>query len=140
MVERRGMSRGESKVLLPMSNLPFEDKRASQLLSRVGEDLSSLRTDVKMLVSHAKRHTLPDGARELARSGRSHLLSGRDYAADRVRYLGRSAREHPAGVSVAGVLLLGAVAAGVYFLLKGGECCRAADEEFEEDLREEDDY
>lgn len=123
-----------------MSNSSFEDKRASQLLSRVGEDLSSLRTDVKMLVGHAKRHTLPDGARELARSGRSHLLSGRDYAADRARYLGRSAREHPAGVSVAGVLLLGAVAAGIYYLLKGEGCCGQSEEGFEDELEGTGDY
>jgi hypothetical protein len=115
-----------------MSNHPFEDKRASQLQSRVGEDLSSLRNDVKMLVGHASRHTLPDGARELARSGRGRLLSGRDYAAGRVRYLGRSAREHPAGVSLAGVLLLGAVAAGVYFLVKGEGCCRNTEDDLEE--------
>jgi hypothetical protein len=85
-----------------------------------------------MLVGHAKRHTLPDGARELAKSGRDRLLSGRDYAADRVRYLGRSAREHPAGVSVAGVLLLGAVAAGVYLLLKGDGCGGRSDEDYDD--------
>ena len=123
-----------------MNNQRFEDKRASQLYSRVGEDLSSLRNDVKMLVGHATRHTLPDGARELARSGRNQLLSGRDYAADRVRYLGRSARQHPTGVSVAGVLLLGAVAAGVYLLLKSEGCCGQSEEEFEEKPEETEDY
>lgn len=111
-----------------MSNNPFEDKRASQLLSRVGEDLSSLRNDVKMLVGHATRHTFPDGARELARSGRSQLLSGRDYAAERMRYLGQSARQHPAGVSMAGVVLLGAVAAAIYFIAKG-KCAPCHDED-----------
>jgi len=126
--------------LLLMSNSPFEDKRAAQLLSRVGEDLSSLRNDMKMLVGHTTRHTLPDGARELARSGRSQLLSGRDYAADRVRYIGRSARQHPAGVSMAGVLLLGAVAAGIYYLLKGEGCCGGAEQPFEEELEESEDY
>lgn len=130
------MSCANSKFEFPMSNHPFEDKRASQLLSRVGEDLSSLRSDVKMLVGHASRHTLPDGARELARSGRSHLLSGRDFAADRMRYLGQSAREHPAGVSVAGVVLLGAVAAGVYFLLKGKGCCRRTEHLSEDEIED----
>lgn len=114
-----------------MINEAFEDKRASQLLSRVGEDLSSLRSDVKMLVGHATRHTLPDGARELAGMGRSRLLSGRDFAADRVRCLGRSAREHSTGISVAGVLLLGAVAAGVYLLLNREGCCERGVEEEE---------
>ncbi|MFC7336580.1 hypothetical protein ACFQY0_05270 [Haloferula chungangensis] len=127
-----------------MSKLPFEDKRASQLLSRVGDDLSSLRNDVKMLVNHAKRHTLPDGARELARSGRNQLLSSRDYAADRVRYIGRSAREHPAGVSMAGVLLLGAVAAGIYYLMKGEGCCASSrherEDEFEDELEKGGEY
>lgn len=116
-----------------MSNQPFEDKRATQLLSRVGEDLSSLRNDVKLLVGHATRHTLPDGARELARTGRSQLLSGRDYAAERVRYLGRSARNHPASVSVGGLLLLGAVAAGAYLLIREGG---PSDEELDENEEE----
>lgn len=115
-----------------MINQSFEDKRASQLFSRVGEDLSSLRNDVSLLVGHATRHTLPDGARELAKSGRSQLLSGRDFAADRVRYIGRSAREHPAGVSVAGVLLFGALAAGIYFLLKSDGCYQSSEQELED--------
>ncbi|MGB6222460.1 hypothetical protein [Haloferula sp.] len=115
-----------------MSKHPFEDKRATQLISRVGEDLASLRNDVKLLVGHATRHTLPDGARELARTGRSQLLSGRDYAAEGVRYLGRSARNHPASVSVGGLLLLGAVAAGAYFLIKGSGCCLSSAEEPDE--------
>lgn len=115
-----------------MSKHPFEDKRATQLISRVGEDLSSLRNDVKLLLGHATRHTLPDGARELARSGRSQLLSGRDYAAEGVRSLGRSAREHPASVSIGGLLLLGVVAAGAYYLIKGGGCCLSSAEELDE--------
>jgi len=113
-----------------MSNPLFEDKRAGQLLSRVREDLSSLRHDVRTLMRHTARHTLPDGARELARSGRDQILQGRDYAADRVRWVGRSARQHPTGISVAGLLLLGAVGLGAYLLLREG-CCR---EEAEEDL------
>ncbi|MEP4078942.1 hypothetical protein [Haloferula sp.] len=112
-----------------MINEAFEDKRAAQLFSRVGEDLSSLRSDVKLLVSHAARHTLPDGARELARSGRDQFQSGRDYATERVRHLGRSAREHPAGVSVAGALLFGVLAAGIYLLIKSDGCCEAPEEE-----------
>ncbi len=97
----------------------FDDKRAADLLSRVREDLSSLRDDVKRLAQHAGRHTLPDA-----------LRSGRDYARDGIDRAGRVAREHPAGVSLGGALLLGAVAAGVWWLIKS-DCCRSdgADEE-----------
>jgi hypothetical protein len=114
-----------------MSNPIFDDKRTGQLLSRVREDISSLRHDMRSLLRHTTRHTVPDGARGLARSGRDQLLHGRDYAADRVRWVGRSAREHPAGVSMAGVVLLGAVALGAYLLLRGGCCQEAVEDEID---------
>lgn len=105
-----------------MSDEFLGDKRASQLLSRVRDDLSSLRHDVRTLMSHTTRHTLPDEARDLARSGRSHLQSGRAYAVRGAHRVGRTAREHPAGISLGGVLLLGALAVGAYCLLS--ESCR----------------
>ncbi len=111
-----------------MSTNPFEDKHASKLLSKVREDLSSLRSDVRSLLGHATRHTLPEGAREIARSGRERLASGRDYAAERVRWVGQSAREHPAGVSAAGLVLLAVAAAGVWWFVKG-DCCRTTEDD-----------
>lgn len=89
----------------------FEDKRAADLLSRVRDDISSLRHDVTHLMSHTGRHTLPDA-----------LRSGREYARDGIERAGRVAREHPTGVSLGGLLLFGAVAAGVWLMLKDGEC------------------
>ncbi|BCX46665.1 hypothetical protein HAHE_05730 [Haloferula helveola] len=98
-----------------MSNSPFEDKRAADLLARVKDDLASLRMDMKHLVRHTGQHTLPTGVRELVSSGRS-------YARDGIERVSRTAREHPAGVSAGGLLLLGAVAVGAYLLIKG-DCC-----------------
>lgn len=89
----------------------FEDKRATDLLSRVRDDISSLQHDVKHLLTHTGHHTLPDA-----------LRTGREYAREGIGRAERVAREHPAGVSLGGVLLLGAVAAGVWLLLKG-DCC-----------------
>lgn len=90
----------------------FDDKRAADLLSRVRDDLSSLRHDVAHLVKHTGRHTLPDAVR-----------SGREYARDGIERAGRVAREHPTGVSAGGLLLLGAVAAGAWLLIRGDGCC-----------------
>lgn len=92
----------------------IDDKRAADLLSRVRDDIASLQHDVKHLVTHAGRHTLPDA-----------LRNSRDYAREGVERAGRIAREHPAGVSLGGVLLLGAVAAGIWLVLKG-DCCGSA--------------
>ena len=103
-----------------MSDTHFEDRRAAQLLSRVREDLASLSYDVKTLLGHATKHTLPDGAKHLAnRSGEQWSL-GRELAALKMRRLGSAAREHATGVSVGGLLLLGATMAGIYFAMKGG--------------------
>lgn len=117
-----------------MSKPILDDKRAADLLSRVGDDLTSLRHDVRTLLRHATKRTLPDVGRGLAESGRANLLYGRDYAADQFRRVGRSAREHPAGFSISGLLVLGAVAAGIYLLINS-ECCRRVEEE--EELLEE---
>lgn len=102
----------------------FDDKRVGQLLSRVGDDLSSLRHDVKTLLRHTAKHTLPEGARGLAHSGREGLLSGRESANEQMRRLGYSVSEHRTGVSVGGALLLAAAGIGLYFWLNG-DCCRS---------------
>lgn len=111
-----------------MSSTPFDDKRARKLLARVGDDLTSLRHDVKSLLKHTATHTLPDGARGLAASGRDGLLSGRDYTHEQMRRLGHSVNEHRTGVSVGGALLLAVAGLGLYLWLSG-DCCRRADDE-----------
>ncbi len=103
-----------------MEKKGFDDKRAADLLSRVRDDISCLRDDVKHLVRHTGRHTLPEGAREL-------VSSGRGYARQGIARAGHVARQHPAGVSLGSVLLVGAVAAGLWLLLNDG-CCRSAGE------------
>jgi len=115
-----------------MSDNTFEDRRAAQLLARVGEDLSSLKHDVRTLLGHTTRHTIPDGARHLARSGGERLASGRDQALAGARRVSHVAREHPAGISLGGLVLLGAVAFGAYLWLKG-DCCRSTVDEFLDD-------
>lgn len=103
-----------------MSDIHFEDRRAAQLLTRVREDLSSLSHDVKTLLGHATRHTLPDGAKHLASRSGERLSVGRELASVKMRRLGDAARDHATGVSIGGLLLLGATAAGVYLAMKGG--------------------
>ena len=105
-----------------MSQSPFHDNKAINLLARVGEDLSQLRSDIHSLLSHTTRRTLPDGARELADQASEHLLAGRDYAARRLRSLHSTPPREAAGAAGA-LLLVGLVAVGVYALCKS-ECCR----------------
>ena len=111
-----------------MNKSAFHDSRVGDLLSRVGEDISMLRDDVRHLVSHTARQILPAGAREIARSARGTLEAGRLHAADRMRSL----REHPnqPATWVGGALVAGLLAAGVYWFCKDG-CCvdNGADEE-----------
>lgn len=110
-----------------MNHAILEDKQAGRLLSRVRDDLTGLRTDVRNLVRHTTRQTLPNGARQLARNGREHLHQGREFATSQLRRAGRGVREHPAGVSVAGAVLIGALALGVFYLLRGGYCAEIED-------------
>lgn len=97
----------------------LENGESSKLLARVRDDLSLLRQDVGTLVSRTARRTVPDQARSLARSGRDHLRQGRDFAAGQVRHAGEVVKAHPTSASLAGALLLGAVAAGAYLLIRG---------------------
>jgi hypothetical protein len=110
-----------------MNTPSFHDPRASDLLSRVSEDISLLRQDVGHLLNHTARHTLPTGARELAASARSHLAAGRLRTAEQMRSL----REHagPPAAWVSGAVVVGLLAAGIYWFCKEGCVCRAGDEE-----------
>ncbi|QTN31364.1 hypothetical protein HZ994_03135 [Akkermansiaceae bacterium] len=106
--------------------MPFElteDRKMKDLIGRVGDDVSQLRSDIASLFSHTGRHALPTSARELRAQARERLSAGGEYAAS---YL----REHPGRSSVGifgGLVLLGAAGAGIYYLCKGRlPCCGAA--------------
>ena len=117
-----------------MNTQPFQDPRANDLLSRVSQDVSLLRQDVGNLFSHAARHTLPEGARELADTARNRLAAGRLYTAEHLRTL-RSQVNQPATAWVGGAVLVGLLAAGVYLFLKS-DCCQASriEEDADEDI------
>lgn len=105
-------------------NLPFQDRRASSLLTRVREDISHLRQDVGNLVHHTARYTLPQGARGLADTARHRLAEGGHYAADRLRSFRSSPPRQAIGV-LGGAILVGVLAAGIYAFMKN-ESARAA--------------
>ncbi len=100
-----------------MTNTILQDKRSKDLLTRVSKDISRLKDDVSTLFSHTGKHTIPDSASRLADYSRNRLSAGGDLANSQLRYL----REHPgqssAGI-VGGLILLGAVGVGIYYLCK----------------------
>jgi hypothetical protein len=114
-------------------NTPFQDPRTSDLLSRVSKDVSLLRQDVANLFSHTTRHTLPEGARDLADSARNRLTSGKLYTAEQLRALRNQVRQ-PAAAWAGGAVVVGLIAAGVYLFLKSDCCKGACDEEADEDI------
>lgn len=103
-----------------MSLNPIEDRKLKDLIGRVGDDVSQLRSDISSLFSHTGRHALPESARELRTQARQRLSAGGELA---VTYL----RQHPGRSSVGilgGLVLLGAVGTGIYYLCKGKlPCC-----------------
>ncbi|QJE97536.1 hypothetical protein [Luteolibacter luteus] len=115
-----------------MIHFPFQDHRASGLLSRVRDDISHLRQDVANLLTHTTRHTLPRGARELADSARSQLSAGGSYAASRLRDFRSSPPKQALGV-LGGAILVGVIAAGIYAVCKSDEM-RAAEAEAEDEI------
>lgn len=116
-----------------------EDHKTRDLIGRVGDDVAQLRSDIASLFSHTGRHTIPESARELRAQARQRLSAGGEYA---VTYL----RQHPGKSSVGilgGLLLLGAVGTGIFYLCKGRlPCCCDADDycEYELDDEETGDY
>lgn len=110
----------------------LNDPRATDLLSRVSNDISLLRQDIGSLFSHTRRHTLPAGVRTLADTARSRFEAGRSYSADQLRAL-RGQIQQPATAWVGGAVLVGLLAAGVYLFLKS-DCCQTDLEEAEDDL------
>lgn len=110
-----------------MSSTISEDRKIKDLASRVGDDIAQLRSDVSSLFAHTGRHTLPTGARELREQALERLSAGGAYL-----------RQHPGQSSVGllgGLLILGAVGAGIYYLCKS-DCCGkfcTSDSDFPED-------
>lgn len=92
----------------------MNDPRAQDLLSRVSEDVSLLRQDIRNLISHTSRHTLPSGARDLADTAKHRLASGRQYSRAQLQAI----RDEPRSTLVAGIALIGLLAAGIYLLTK----------------------
>lgn len=115
-----------------MSQSPFHDDRAIRLLSRVGDDISQLRQDIRSLFSHTARRTIPDGAREIADTARQQFAAGGAYAASRFRSLKTTPPKEAIGVA-GGLLVVGLLAFGVYALCKNS-CCRTEEEYEEEEL------
>lgn len=106
------------------------DPRTNDLLSRVSSDVSLLRQDIRNLFSHTARHTLPSGAREFTDNARTRLLAGRDCTAGHLRALG-SQLNRPATAWAGSAVLVGLLAAGVYWFLKS-DCCGSRDEGYED--------
>lgn len=117
-----------------MNHLPFQDSRASGLLSRVREDISHLRQDVRNLVAHTTRHTLPQGARELADTARHQLAAGGSYAASRIRSFRSSPPPRQALGVIGGAVLVGVLAAAIYAVCKSDACAAASAEDSSDDV------
>ena len=114
-----------------MSASLFKDPRASDLLSRVSEDITLLRNDISKLATHTARHTLPSSARSLADTAKNSLAAGRNYSSEQLRAL-RDQMNQPASAWIGGAVVVGLIAAGVYWFCKDG-CC-ADDCDVEEDV------
>jgi hypothetical protein len=111
-----------------MNTSPFQDPRATDLLSRVSEDVSLLRQDIGNLISHARRHTLPDGVRGLAESARKRLAASRFSSADPLRSL-RNPANQPATAWIGGAMVVGLIAAGIYLFCKSDDCTDGLEDE-----------
>ena len=114
-----------------MNTTPFQDPRANDLLSRVSEDVTLLRQDVGNLLSHAARHTLPEGVRELADNARTRLTAGRRNSAEQLRAL-RQQLNQPATAWIGGAVVVGLIAAGIYLFCKD-DCCAGCCEDVEDE-------
>lgn len=111
-----------------MSTTLFQDPRASDLLSRVSEDVSLLKQDIRQLASHTARHTIPEGARLLADTARNRISAGKTYSGEHLRAL-RQQINQPATAWVGGAVAVGLIAAGVYWFCKDGACSDLCDGE-----------
>ena len=102
---------------------PFsEDAKIKDLLGQVGDDISRLRSDISSFFAHTGKHTIPTGARDLRDSARGKLNAGSDFAASQLRYIADNPTRSSIGLA-GGLLLLGAVGAGIYYVCKS-DCCK----------------
>ncbi len=121
-----------------------EDRKMKDLIGRVGDDVSQLRSDITSLFSHTGRHALPESARELRQQARQQLSASGEYAASHLRYLRENPRRSSVGL-LGGLILLGAVGTGIFYLCKGrlpcccseGGCCENEVEEEGDDANGE---
>ncbi len=118
-----------------MSQAPFRDRRASNLLHRVREDVSNLREDIGSLLHHATKNTVPNSARDLADQAKSQLAAGSAYAANRFRNLRYQPTRQSAGW-IGGAVVVGLLAFGAYAIIKAN--CPCEDEY--DTLDEDDDF
>ena len=102
------------------------------LLGRVGDDLSQLRSDLSSFFSHTGRHTIPTSARDLRDSARERLSAGGDFAANQFRYIAENPTRSSIGIA-GGLILLGAVGAGIYYLCKSDCCFKGCSSDTSED-------
>lgn len=98
-----------------MPTLPINDRKLKDLMGRISEDISQLKEDVSTLFSHTSRHTIPEGAHNIADYGLDKFHAGGDLAASGLRYIKENPKQSSAGLA-GGLLLLGAVGFGIYYL------------------------
>ena len=101
-------------------------------MNRVREDVSTLRDDIRHLLSYTTRQTLPNGARELADQAKQQFADRGAQVASRIRDInGRQT----AGL-IGGAVVIGLLAAGAYALThhNGHSSCEMAGAESEGDI------
>jgi len=97
-----------------MSKIISGDPKAKDLLNKLSEDVSALKSDLASLFSRSTRHTIPNSARDLADYGREKFSS-------QLHYLRAHPGQSSAGLA-GGLVLLGAVGFGIYWLCKSDSC------------------
>ena len=115
-----------------MNAFTIQDPRANDLLSRVSGDVSMLRPDIRNLVSHTTRHTIPTVGRDLADNAKNRIAAGKLYTTTHMQALRRQVSQ-PATAWVGGAVLVGLVAGGIYLLTRN-HSCSASGEEAGEDI------
>ncbi len=100
------------------SNLLHEHKM-KDVLCKVRDDVANLKDEVSHLFSHKRKHSLSNRAHHLADYARDGLHAGGAFAASQLRYIRRHPGQSTAGI-LGGLVLLGAVGFGIYYLCKSG--------------------
>lgn len=90
------------------------ESRAKDILNKLSEDVSSLKADISSLFSHQTGTELQKSARNLADIGKDRLDS-------HLKYIRTHPGQSSAGI-FGGLVLLGAVGVGIYYLCKS-DCC-----------------